>query len=309
MTSSANPASLRLGVVLLPEQRWPEARALWRRVEAMGFAHAWTYDHLAWRTLRDSAWFGAVPVLAAAATVTERIQLGTLVASPNFRHPVPFAREVLTLDDLSGGRFVLGLGAGGTGWDATILGQDPWSERERGARFVEFTALLDRLLREPATSSMGRYYSANEARSHPGCVQRPRVPFAIAAAGARGMQLAVTHADLWVTTGPRHVDRPLPASEGAAVVREQIGRLDELCARSGRDPGSLRRLVLSGPCVDAGLASPAAFRDTLACYADAGATDFVVHWPRPAEPYAGDVATFERVVASVLDAPSLSARP
>jgi len=62
-----------------------------------------TYDHLAWRTLRDAPWFGAVPTLAVAATVTSRIRLGPLVASPNFRHPDSFARELITLDDVSGG--------------------------------------------------------------------------------------------------------------------------------------------------------------------------------------------------------------
>ncbi len=155
---------MRLGVLVLPEFRWPEARVLWAHVEELGFDHAWTYDHLAWRSLRDSTWFGAVPVLAAAAAVTSRIRLGTLVASPNFRHPVPFARELVSLDDLSEGRFTLGIGAGGTGWDAAMLGQDPWPTAERTARFAEFLALLDRLLREPAVSYDGRYYSAVEAR-------------------------------------------------------------------------------------------------------------------------------------------------
>ena len=122
---------MRLGVVILPELRRAELAAVWRAAEQLGFDHAWTYDHLAWRTLRDSPWFAAVPALAAAALATERIRLGTLVASPNFRHPVPFARELIALDDLSGGRFTLGLGAGGTGWDATILGQPAWSPRRR----------------------------------------------------------------------------------------------------------------------------------------------------------------------------------
>ena len=104
--------SVRFGVLVLPEFRWSTARDLWRRVEELGFDHAWTYDHLAWRSLRDSTWYGAVPFLAAGAVVTERIRLGTLVASPNFRHPVPFARELVTLDDLSNGRLTLGIGAG-----------------------------------------------------------------------------------------------------------------------------------------------------------------------------------------------------
>ncbi|WP_396134573.1 LLM class flavin-dependent oxidoreductase [Cellulomonas sp. ATA003] len=104
---------LRFGIVLLPQDRWVHARERWQRAEAMGFDHAWTYDHLAWRTLVDEPWFATVPLLAAAATATQRIRLGTWVASPNYRHPVPFAKDVMGLDDISGGRLLLGLGAGG----------------------------------------------------------------------------------------------------------------------------------------------------------------------------------------------------
>jgi len=115
---------MKFGVVILPDERWHDGALRWRRAEELGFDHAWTYDHIAWGTLRDSTWFGAVPTLAAAALTTDRIRLGTLVASPNFRHPVSFARELISLDDVSQGRFVLGIGAGGLGWDATVLGQD-----------------------------------------------------------------------------------------------------------------------------------------------------------------------------------------
>jgi alkanesulfonate monooxygenase SsuD/methylene tetrahydromethanopterin reductase-like flavin-dependent oxidoreductase (luciferase family) len=292
-----HPASLRLGVVILPELPWSAAQSSWRRAEELGFDHAWTYDHLAWRSLRDSPWFGAIPTLTAAATVTERIRLGTLVASPNFRHPVPFATELVTLDDISGGRLTLGIGAGGDGWDATMLGQVAWSPDERAQRFAEFLALTDRLLREPATSFRGRFYSADEARTYPGCVQRPRIPFAVAATGPRSMRLAATYGQTWVTNGDRTRAATLRAEDGAKVVGEQMARLDETCVEAGRDPASLRRLVLSGPRLEAGLASIEAFRHTTGCYADVGVTDFVVHWPRPHEPFAGDLATFERVLA------------
>src|SRR4029450_5667635 len=103
---------MRLGVVILPELPWPDAQVQWRRAEQLGFDHAWTYDHLAWRGLRDSPWYGAVPTLAAAAAVPHPTRLGTLVASPEVRPPVPFARELVTLDEISGGRFTLGIGAG-----------------------------------------------------------------------------------------------------------------------------------------------------------------------------------------------------
>ena len=217
---------MRLGVVILPEHRWPVASRVWRRAEELGFDHAWTYDHLAWRTLRDDPWFGAVTTLAAAATATQRIRLGTLVASPNFRHPVPFARELIALDDVSGGRFTLGVGSGGGGWDAVMLGQNPWSPRERSERFAEFVDLLDRLLTHPAVSYDGRYYRAVEARTYPGCVQQPRLPFAVAASGPKAMRVAASHGDSWVTVG--NVDdavargAPLPPADGARMVREQL---------------------------------------------------------------------------------------
>ncbi len=266
-------------------------------MEELGFDHAWTYDHLAWRSLRDATWFGAVPFLAAGAVVTERIRLGTLVASPNFRHPVPFAREVVTLDDLSGGRITVGVGAGAEGWDAVMLGQGPSSGPERAERFAEFVDVLDRLLREPETSYEGRFYVARQARTYPGCVQQPRVPFAVAATGRRGMQVAVTYGQTWVTTGDVATgDGLLRADEGVGMVRAQMARLDEACADAGRDPASIGRLVLSGPRLDPGLSSLDAFDDTVGRYAEVGVTDFVVHWPRDDPPYAGDLALFEGIM-------------
>src|SRR5260370_5597590 len=98
---------MRLGVVILPELRWPSAQSVWRRAEALGFEHAWTYDHLAWRSLRDRPWFGAIPTLTAAAAATERIRLGPLLASPTFPHPVSVPKELITLDDVSTRRLSL----------------------------------------------------------------------------------------------------------------------------------------------------------------------------------------------------------
>src|SRR5262249_13835763 len=135
---------MRFGIVILQEYRWAEAHRLWRRAEDLGFDHAWTYDHLRLPDLLEGPAFDgvtAVTTLTAAAIVTSRIRLGTHVASPNFRHPVTFAREVTALDDISGGRLLLGLGAGGLGFDSDVLGQAPLSGRERIDRFSEFVEL------------------------------------------------------------------------------------------------------------------------------------------------------------------------
>jgi alkanesulfonate monooxygenase SsuD/methylene tetrahydromethanopterin reductase-like flavin-dependent oxidoreductase (luciferase family) len=296
---------VRVGVLVLPEFRWPEARSIFRRVEEMGAAHVWTYDHLAWRSLRDGPWFGAVPLLSAAAVVTERVRLGTLVASPNFRHPMPFARELVTLDHVSGGRFELGIGAGGGGWDAVMLGHDPWTPAERSDRFVEFVTLLDRLLTDERVSARGRYYTVVEGRTAPGCVQRPRIPFAIAATGARGMRLAARLGQTWVTTGDLAPEGALLGGpEGVRVVAEQMRHLDDACAAIDRDPTAIGRLVLTGPRLDPGLSSADAFVDTVGRYQAIGVTDLVVHWPRPDPPYQGDLTSFEGAMAAVVASPT-----
>jgi alkanesulfonate monooxygenase SsuD/methylene tetrahydromethanopterin reductase-like flavin-dependent oxidoreductase (luciferase family) len=245
VTAGALP--LRVGVVILPDRRWAEAEAAWRLADQMVFDHAWTYDHLTWRSFRDSTWHTAMPTLAAAAMVTKRIRLGTLVASPNFRHPLTLAKELIALDDLSGGRITLGIGAGGSGWDATMLGHEAWSPGERADRFEELVTMTHQLLVEPAATIHGRYYQVAEARTHPGCVQQPRVPFAVAAAGPRGMALAAEYGDAWVTTGSRKHDGPLLAPAlGVDVVRRQMDRLDAACEAVGREPDSSTGWCCSG---------------------------------------------------------------
>lgn len=293
---------MRFGVVILPEHPWSAGHAIWRQAEDLGFDHAWTYDHLAWRGLRDSTWFGTIPTLTAAALATERMRIGTLVASPNFRHPVPFARDLVALDDVSAGRLTAGIGAGGTGWDATMLGQPALSAAERADRFEEFVDLLDRLLRQPPVEHRGRWFEAVDVPMAPGCVQEPRVPFAVAATGRRGMDLAARLGQAWVTTGERSDDDALDAAAGAEVVARQMERLDAACAAHGREPSTLDRLVLLGFQLDAGLGSVEQFRDLAGTYAAAGVTDLVVHRPRPGPPFAGDIDRWAEVVGAVTGA-------
>src|SRR4051812_21112894 len=88
-------AGMRVGILLLPAHPWPETAARVQYLDALGFDHVWTFDHLSWRRYRDKPWWGSTPWLAGVAAITERIRLGTLVTSPTFRHPVPYAKEVV----------------------------------------------------------------------------------------------------------------------------------------------------------------------------------------------------------------------
>jgi alkanesulfonate monooxygenase SsuD/methylene tetrahydromethanopterin reductase-like flavin-dependent oxidoreductase (luciferase family) len=285
--------------MIVPEDRWSVAREKWRTAERMGFDHAWTYDHLNWRTFRDKEWFTAVPTLTAAAVETSRIGLGVLVASPNLRHPVYLAKDVTTLDDVAGGRLILGLGSGAAGFDATMTRRTAWSRPERTARFLEYVELTDRLLTRPVTTFEGRYYVAREVRTHPLCVQRPRVPFAVAAAGPQGMRLAARFGQYWVTTGEPNAFARAPYEKAVPVVRRQVEELERACAEVGRDPATVARLLVAGPTVGEVLASKDAFFDAAGRFAEVGVTDLVVQWPRPDEPFAGDVRVLEEVAAEL----------
>ena len=300
---------MRLGVVLLPQERWARDRERWQRVEEWGFDHAWTYDHLAWRSLADEPWLATVPQLAAAAATTSRIRLGTWVASPNFRHPVPFAKDVMGLDDVSEGRLTLGIGAGGGGFDAEVLGDAP-TPRERSDRFAEFLGLLDALLTRPVTDHEGPWYTARGARMIPGCVQRPRVPFVVAANGPRALAQAVRHGQGWATTGPDVSDEaPEAASEawwtGVAAL---VGRFEAACEAAGRDPGTVDRYLNldSGPVFS--LASEETAVAAVRRAAALGFTDVVLHWPRAEGIYAGRLEVLEAVAGRLPELRSLQPR-
>lgn len=291
---------MRLSTVILPIHRWNDGQKLWQRAEDLGFHTAFTYDHLSWRAFRDGPWFGAVPTLTAAATVTDRLRLGTLVTSPNFRHPVTLAKELISLDDMSNGRITLGIGAGGTGFDATALSrsdQEPWTPRERADRFGEFVPLLDRLLTEDSVSYDGDFYSAHEARNIPGCVQRPRLPFAVAATGPRGLKLAARHGQAWVTTGDPKLYETGTPEQSVQALRGQSEKLAAACAAVGRDVAELDKILLTGFTPDRGrpLESLDAFVDFAGRHAELGFTDIVIHWPIPDSDFAADEKVFERI--------------
>lgn len=292
---------MRLGVMILTEQPWRDNARRWLTAEELGFDSAWTYDHLHWRGLRDSSWFSAMPVLAAAATVTQRITVGLMVASPNFRHPVTLAKETVTIDDISAGRFVLGIGAGSPdAGDAAVMGGLALTRRARADRFEEFVALTDRLLRSPSTTHVGRFYAVEDVVMIPGCVRQPRVPLAVAASGPRGIALAAKYADAWVTMGPTDWSRDYRPDECFEVVAEQMTRFRQCCAEAGRDPDQVEKIFVSTGWAGDLVASPKACLDVAMQCAYLGITELILHWPRPHGVYAGDPSVLAGIATEVL---------
>lgn len=286
---------MKHGIVLLTDLPWREAAPRWRAAEEMGFADAWTYDHLVWSGLPDSPWAAAMPTLAAAAGVTSTIGLGTFVASPNFRHPYPFLREIQALDDISDGRFRCGLGAGGD-LDARALG-DELTLKERVGRFHEFVPLLDRLLREDRVKHQGKWFRTEGVRTLPAGL-RPRVPLLIAANGPRSIALAAATTtepgDGWITYGGQGdtIDAWL-AHVGTLVERFEAGLV-----AAGRPEDSAERLLSLDSSPVYSLSSVELYVELTGRAADLGFTGVIAHWPRPEGPYAGSETVLEAVAAT-----------
>jgi alkanesulfonate monooxygenase SsuD/methylene tetrahydromethanopterin reductase-like flavin-dependent oxidoreductase (luciferase family) len=278
---------MRVGVVILPQFDAAETTARWKALQDMGFAHGWTYDHLAWRDLADEPWHATMPTLTVAALATSTLRIGTWVTSPNFRHPVTLAKDLMTLDVLSAGRMIAGVGAGGLGWDSRVFGMDDLSPRDRVDRLAEFVELTELLLRQPVTTFEGTHYRAVDAHLRPGCVQRPRLPLVVAANGPRSMRVAARFADGWATVGQ-------PADDLDGWWRGIAGLSDRFAEIAAERPDLDRYLNLDSAPVFS-LSSVDAFDDAVGRAAELGFTDVVVHWPRESKQYVGNPAVLEQV--------------
>jgi alkanesulfonate monooxygenase SsuD/methylene tetrahydromethanopterin reductase-like flavin-dependent oxidoreductase (luciferase family) len=287
-------AVVRFGLTILPERPWAQARHQWRAAEDLGFDHAWTYDHLVWAGLPDAPWYGTTPTLTAAALETSRIGLGTFVASPNFRHPATLHRDVQSLDDISWGRFLLGLGKGGD-LDARILGQPALTTRDRVDRFQEFTRLYLRL-RDDATghvTSEGRWFEAHDMGTLP---RVDRVPVLAAADGPRSVRFAAEVADGWVTTGSRSTT----LDEWFDGLERSVDTLEEALAAAGRDRAAYPRYLNLDSSPVYSLGSAERFEEMVTRAGMLRFTDVVSHWPRATEPYRGDEAMLETIATQVM---------
>jgi probable F420-dependent oxidoreductase len=217
------------------EVRWPELRDMARAAEQVGFDSIWVGDHLLYRDpgKPPSGPWEAWSLLAALAAVTERVELGPLVASVSFHNPAMLAKKAATIDDISEGRLILGLGAGWNEPEYTAFGF-PFDHRVD--RFEEAFAIIRGLLREGAVDFAGRYHQARDCLLLPRPLRATGPPLMIGTTGPRMMRLAAAHADGWNAWFTWYGNRP----EGIAALREKV---DAACAAEGRDPTTLERTV------------------------------------------------------------------
>jgi len=267
---------MQIDAVMWPDAPWSVSVAEWSLAERIGIRRGWVYDHLN-LDLRHERWHEATTHLAAVAASTSTIGVGTMVTTPNFRHPAVTAKSLLTLDDIAGGRLMVGVGAGGPGADSDALGGPPLDRAERMDRLHEWTHQLRDLMTSERVDATGRWSTVRDVRlgGSPG-----RAPsLAVAGTGPKGMRLAAELADLWITQDIAQ-DTRVAAPTAEAEIARQVALLDAECEKVGRDPATLRRLAVLGYGGERPLASRAALEDAIERYGRLGITTIAVLWPR-----------------------------
>lgn len=233
--------------------RWTAVMADARLAEAVGFDSLWVPDHFAMDDAWDPPFEGARPeairpddplsasweawsILAGLAVATSRVELGTLVTCTGYRNPALLAKIADTVDEMSGGRVILGVGAG-----------DHWSEHERFGfrldrpvgRFEEALQIIRPLLREGSVEFDGDHHRAFRAVLDPRGPRPTGPPILIGALGTgpRMLRLTVEYADLWNGWFVFNEEDPSSAIETA------VSRVDAACAARGREPGTLAKTI------------------------------------------------------------------
>ena len=230
---------LKVGVQLPEverEVRWPEYLAMGRRAEELGYDSIWYGDHLLYRRAGEAEAKGpweCWTMLAALAAVTNRIELGPLVASTSFHAPAMLAKKAATVDEISGGRLILGLGAG---WNETEYRAFGFPFEFRIARFEEAFTIIRTLLREGAIDFEGTYYSARDCEIRPGGPRPGGPPILLGSTGERMLAIGAPYIDAWNAWFADTGNRP----DGVAPLR---ARVDAAARAAGRAPASIERTV------------------------------------------------------------------
>jgi alkanesulfonate monooxygenase SsuD/methylene tetrahydromethanopterin reductase-like flavin-dependent oxidoreductase (luciferase family) len=290
---------LHLGVQLgTSGVSWPAIRDAALRVEELGYDSVWLPDHLVAREAGGSR-LEAWALLGAIATITTRIRLGPLVTPVSFRHPAVLGKMAATLDHISSGRLIVGLGAGGTAADHEQFGLPLERASVRAVRLEDTATILRAMFRDGRATVGGRYHALADALAEPKPVQR-RLPLLIAGASDAVLRSAARHADVW---------NVIAMPDG---FRECFRRLSEKLATAGRHPPSVLatvsfRLIVRDSDREIGArvaeldpvwhddpfrlaGSAASVHGALEAYVDAGAGGLIVQMPAPY-----DLTTLERL--------------
>lgn len=229
---------LKVGIQL-PEVertvRWSELREMAETAERIGLDSIWVGDHLLYRDdgRPPRGPWEAWSLLAALAAVTERVEIGPLVASTSFHNPAMLAKKAATVDEISGGRLILGLGAG---WNRPDYDAFGFPYDHRVSRFEEAFTIIRELLTTGRSERKGRYYDLDRAELLPRGPRLEGPPLMVGSMGKRMLGITLPHVAAWNAWGPWFGN----SVTGYETLRAKI---DEACREAGRDPAEVERTV------------------------------------------------------------------
>ena len=259
------------------EVRWAELRQMAELAERIGLDSIWAGDHLLYRDdgRPDRGPWEVWSILAAVAAVTERVELGPLVASTSFHNPAMLAKKAATIDEISGGRLILGLGAG---WNRADYEAYGFPYDHRVSRFEEAFTIIRELLTTGRSDFRGHYHALERGRLLPRGPRPNGPPLLVGSTGERMLAITLPHVAAWNAWGPSFGN----SLETYLPVRDQV---DEACRRAGRDPREVERTLALVVAFDGALGrdsavanepfepldgDPAALAPALRAFADAG---------------------------------------
>ncbi|MHB8398704.1 MAG: LLM class flavin-dependent oxidoreductase [Candidatus Limnocylindrales bacterium] len=232
--------TLEIGLVLPMEEswtdgatpRWVEIRELAIRAEEIGFDTVWIPDELLWRPPdgETRGWWECVAMAGAVAASTSRVKVGTWILSALHRNPGLTTKAVETLDEISGGRFVFGLGSGHAGRQAHAFGLP---ENHVYGRFEEAVEIIVPLLRHGRAEFEGTFHAARDLEHRPVGPRPGRIPIMIGAKGPKMLRLAARHADIWSWSVEERSD--------LEEFGPRLAALEAACVDAGRDPATIGR--------------------------------------------------------------------
>lgn len=269
MIEHAAGKTMRLGLCTSQTLPWATLVERWSTIERLGFDSAWIFDHFMDAGKEYHWYYEAWTALAGLAMATSRVDLGVLVSGNTYRLPALVAKEAITVDHISGGRLMLGMGAGWHAGEHEAYGFDFPPAGERVRRFEEAIAVIEALQRDGRATVEGRYYHLHDAPCEPKPV-RGRIPLVIGTSGDKMLRVAARHADVWNMVG--NPDEIRAAGE----------RMLAACAEVGRDPAEIRWSAAAwagrvgfDPLEDAGK-----YRDLIERYREIGVTEVLCSWGR-----------------------------
>jgi F420-dependent oxidoreductase-like protein len=257
---------IRFGIQT-PQQNstWPEILDLWREIDTLGYDTAWVFDHFL-PIFSDPAGpcMEGWTALAALAMATKNVRLGTMVTGNTYRHPAVLAKMATTVDIISSGRLIFGIGAGWFELEHQEYGMPFRTVGARLQRLDEALEIIKLLWSNERSSFNGKHYELRDASFNPKPLQQPRPPILVGATGENvALKIVAKHADMWNSFGTPE------------VFRHKITILDEHCRKLGRDPATIEKSVLVSAASGGGPFELNDARRQIDAYIEAGVTHII----------------------------------